>query len=92
MDTASHTSNLLEQFGDRLRSVREANGLSQQQLGDRVAGSPDPTIVARWEAGRVLPPLAVMHALDHVLGFDQDTKNLWRRAMSQHLAERNGLA
>ena len=43
-----------KEVGKRIRKMRDALGLTQQQLGDLVGGSPFTTI-ARWEGGHSLP-------------------------------------
>jgi HTH-type transcriptional regulator / antitoxin HipB len=49
------------QIGERVRAVREAHGLSQRELAERV-GSTQPAI-ARLEAGGVNPSLATLERI-----------------------------
>jgi HTH-type transcriptional regulator/antitoxin HipB len=49
------------QIGERIRALREAQGLSQRELGERV-GSTQPAI-ARLEAGGVNPSLATLERI-----------------------------
>lgn len=60
-------------MGARIRSAREALGLSRQQLAERVGASA--TTVANWERGDTAPRL-VTGAIERELGIDlreQDT-------------------
>lgn len=42
----------VETFGERLRSIRELRGLSQQGLSDLLGGTPSRSTIANWEVGR----------------------------------------
>ncbi len=53
-------------LGDRLRTAREATGLSQSQVA-RAAGFPDATI-CRWETDCHVPTLDNLRRLAAVLG------------------------
>jgi DNA-binding XRE family transcriptional regulator len=56
------------QWGENLRTVRESQGLTQQELADEV-GVTQPTVV-RWEAGENEPKLSRARVLARVLGWD----------------------
>jgi transcriptional regulator with XRE-family HTH domain len=55
-----------ERFGPRLRSLREAAGLTQQQLADRVGVKWES--VSRWERGTREPSWGNVLALGKALG------------------------
>jgi transcriptional regulator with XRE-family HTH domain len=57
-----------KQCGQRLREAREALGLSQAALGQRV-GISQPS-VAKWEIGQWVPTLEARIRLVAVVGFD----------------------
>jgi transcriptional regulator with XRE-family HTH domain len=57
-------------FGQRLRELREAAGLTQQQLGD-AAGMAYQT-VAKYERGASIPTWPVVVRLADALGVDTD--------------------
>jgi len=59
-------SRLVSDFGARLRAFREAAGLTQQELADRVRCSRKQ--VGRWEAGETLPQRARLAHLEPPLG------------------------
>lgn len=56
--------------GERLRSLREAAGLSRMYLAFAV-GRTEQTIFA-WEAGRSRPAPEVLDGLAHMLGVERD--------------------
>ena len=53
-------------LGTRIRAVREAAGLSQQAVADRICAAA-PTI-SRFESGDVMPTVTTLVALGKVLG------------------------
>jgi transcriptional regulator with XRE-family HTH domain len=55
-------------FAGRLRELREAAGLTQEQLGERVGVKRE--AVARWEAGKREPGWSNVLALAEALGVD----------------------
>lgn len=55
-------------FAGRLRELREAAGLTQEQLADRAGVKRD--AVARWEAGKREPGWSNILALASALGVD----------------------
>ena len=57
-----------EQFPGRLRELREAAGLTQRDLADKIGVHVD--AVARWEQGRREPSWATVLALAVALGVD----------------------
>jgi len=54
------------ELGEQIRALREANGMSQAELGRRI-GSTQPSI-ARLEAGRVSPTLETLDRVAAALG------------------------
>lgn len=56
------------ELGERIRALREANGLSQAELA-RLIGSTQPSI-ARLEAGRVSPTLETLDRVAAALGVE----------------------
>jgi transcriptional regulator with XRE-family HTH domain len=60
-----------ETFGERLRALREARGLSQQRLADR-AGLSGKSFLWELESGRFLPGWAVACRLAKALGCKLD--------------------
>jgi transcriptional regulator with XRE-family HTH domain len=57
-----------ERFPGRLRELREAAGLTQRDLADKIGVHVD--AVARWEQGRREPSWATVLALAEALGVD----------------------
>ncbi len=55
-------------FGETLRRLRMENGLSQQQLADRL--HVERSSLANWEAGRRLPDAAMISQIAKTLGVD----------------------
>ena len=55
-------------FGETLRRLRMENGLSQQQLADRL--HVERSSLANWEAGRRLPDAAMISQITKTLGVD----------------------
>lgn len=53
-------------LGVRIRSARQARGLTQGDLGGRLGVTP--TTVSRWERGQTVPDRDLRHALATVLG------------------------
>lgn len=59
----------LERFlGERLRSFRLRQGLTQRELARRVAGGVDLSYIGRIERGEQLPSLKVLQKLGRALG------------------------
>jgi HTH-type transcriptional regulator/antitoxin HipB len=56
------------ELGEQVRGLREANGISQAELGRRI-GSTQPAI-ARLEAGRVSPTLETLDRVAAALGVE----------------------
>lgn len=54
--------------GDRLRSFRLRQGITQRELAQRVAGGIDLSYIGRIERGEQLPSLKVLHKLGRALG------------------------
>jgi len=54
--------------GDRLRSSRLRQGITQRELARRVAGGLDLSYIGRIERGEQLPSLKVLHKLGRALG------------------------
>lgn len=57
-----------ETFGNRIKELRAARGLSQQQLADKMFVARG--AVANWEAGRRLPDVSMVARLATCLGVD----------------------
>ena len=55
-------------FADRLRELREAAGLTQEQLAEQIGVKRE--AVARWEAGKREPGWSNVLALAEALGVD----------------------
>ena len=55
-------------LGERLRSFRLRQGLTQRELAQRVAGGVDLSYVGRIERGEQLPSLKVLQKLGRALG------------------------
>ncbi len=53
-------------FGDKLRKLRESQGLTQQQLA-AMSGRPQQSI-GRWEQGKQVPGFDAVHAVCAALG------------------------
>lgn len=51
----------MSQLGHNIRALREARGLTQQQLGEKCGV--DGSAVAHWEAGRTAPRAATLAKL-----------------------------
>ncbi len=58
------------QIGEEVRRLREAAGLSQRELAERMGSSQ--SVVARLEAGGVEPTLATLDRVAAALGADLD--------------------
>jgi transcriptional regulator with XRE-family HTH domain len=69
MNIKNVTSDLFVLYGKNLKNAREAAGLTQTELAERVESS-QPTI-ARWEAGRGVPSDGMKIRLALVLGYEQ---------------------
>jgi transcriptional regulator with XRE-family HTH domain len=69
VDTVPRKADQPTGFAARLKTLREAAGLSQQQLADRTGR--ERSVIARWEQGAVSPSIdnliAVVHACDFEL-------------------------
>ena len=52
--------------GAAIRELRNAAGLTQEQLGERVPM--DQSLLSRYEGGRAFPPLQTMWAIEAALG------------------------
>ena len=61
----------METFSRQLRRIRQEAGLTQRELGDRLAYSPK--AISKWESGRALPPSHLMVALAKALHTDLNT-------------------
>ena len=57
-----------EQFGERLRRLREAKGLTQRTLSQAVTGSDRSAFVSDWERGVVVPSPDHFFRLSEALG------------------------
>lgn len=55
-------------LGERLRSFRLLEGLTQRELAERVAGGVDLSYIGRIERGEQLPSLKVLQKLGRALG------------------------
>lgn len=55
-------------LGERLRSFRLRQGLTQRELARRVAGGVDLSYIGRIERGEQLPSLKLLEKLGHALG------------------------
>lgn len=64
------TTPLERRFGRLLREHRQAAGLGQAEVGDKLDVA-QPT-VSRWESGKLIPPLDQLVALADLLGFSLD--------------------
>lgn len=58
------------EFGTRLRKLREARGLTQRQLADRI--DIEPAQVTRYERGQFLPNAETLVTLSKVLQVETD--------------------
>ena len=58
----------LREFGARLARLRQARGLSQNDLARMLPGGPDSSQVSRWERGRTFPSHRNRRALAKALG------------------------
>ena len=58
-------------FADSLKSLRSANGLSQQQLATKLFV--DRSTIARWETGDRMPDLEIVPRIAECLGVDTAT-------------------
>ncbi len=61
----------MESFSRQLRRIRQEAGLTQRELGERLAYSPK--AISKWESGRALPPSHLMVALAKALHTDLNT-------------------
>jgi transcriptional regulator with XRE-family HTH domain len=59
-------------FGARLKSLREAAGLTMKQLGEKIAPPLHGTAVARYEAGKRLPSWGAVVRIAVALGVTPD--------------------
>lgn len=55
-------------FGDRLRSLRQARGFTTQQLADKVAVSQ--SYISRFENNRAVPDILLLEKILHALNSD----------------------
>lgn len=53
-------------FGDRLAAAREAAGMTQEGLADRLGIRPE--VLDGWEHDLAEPPTAILRAIEEVLG------------------------
>ena len=60
----------VENFGNRIRQLREARGITQSQLSDRMMVSR--STIANWETGTRLPDLNMLVRLAKCLGVSTD--------------------
>ncbi|MDN3023606.1 helix-turn-helix transcriptional regulator [Streptomyces sp. S.PB5] len=78
-----------QRYGDELRRRREAAGLTQAELAERVVCSP--SLIAHYEAGRRTPSHADAQRLDQVLGtdgfFTRWRKTLAKSRFAEHFQE-----
>ncbi|MFF4533074.1 Scr1 family TA system antitoxin-like transcriptional regulator [Streptomyces sp. NPDC001407] len=70
-----HPSSLNEWYGKKIRKLRIARGLSQEQLGELVRLSR--SRIAQYELGTDVPPLDIVRLLDKVLEAGDDLIELW---------------
>lgn len=70
-----HPSSLNEWYGKKIRKLRIARGLTQEQLGERVRLSR--SRIAQYELGTDVPPLDIVRLLDEALDADGDLVELW---------------
>jgi transcriptional regulator with XRE-family HTH domain len=71
-----------QRYGDELRRRREAAGLTQTELAERIVCSP--SLIAHYEAGRRTPSHADAQRLDLVLGTDGFFTR-WRKVLAKVL-------
>lgn len=64
----SSERSLARLLGERLRSFRLQQGLTQRELAQRVAGGVDLSYIGRIERGEQLPSLKVLQRLGRALG------------------------
>ena len=72
-------------FSEKLTALRRREGLSQEQLADRLGVTRQS--VSKWEGGAALPELSKLVALSELFGVSVDylVKDYWEE--SEHLAE-----
>lgn len=75
----------MAEFGEQLRKAREAKGMTQQSLAERVYVTRQ--TVSRWEGGERYPDLVTVKKLAQVLGVDAGF--LLSDDETQHIVERN---
>lgn len=68
----SSERSLARLLGERLRSFRLRQGLTQRELAQRVAGGVDLSYIGRIERGEQLPSLKVLQKLGRALGVSVD--------------------
>lgn len=73
-------------LGARMRALRRARALSQEELGRRIGTTA--TSIARWEQGHVMPQVALFAPLARALGVSMDA--LYWGAETQKLPAQDG--
>lgn len=78
----------MQNLAKNLRFYRRSAGLTQQELGERIAYSGK--AISKWEAGHVFPPTEALLRLSEVLQVDLDTLFAFKKAPSYFLGVDGG--